>query len=535
MPREQFDTGPAGTNKLYAKGAEDLRKEAENTAAQLVDSLLNMQHPFEIVVRALSNMTTLDILSLEDAAVWADKAHSYALTLAKAIPPMTALPLLLQAATNFYYGPHHEKVREKLPWLGTALKSAFTFVWPNIFVDAEPHNLGVKDFQGLICAVAVWEQLEQLRLLYGVYGHEVVTLTGEGFLASQKMLEAAAETRAVFGERGRLHRTLRDSLEVVIDQAVVAQEAVERILSGENPTEQQIFEGTIFNGIPRQPEEFWAGLWARFHLSLVCVHHCSKPYGLAVFPDIRIAIRTQRKLPADLLQRAIMGVYWNREWYGQRIRQETWNMIVERPVARIRRSPALFVAALPHVADSITWFVEASVMAYPESGGEQLADFVFQKYVSTPFESSVLEIFRKHGYQVGKVTEKGVWIRGTDKLQLKHLYGKKCPGEIDVLAYDPKRNLVLVTECKVLAYPTGLSRLRNLVLKIGDEDSEGFHLKLKRKVEWILATQRLGERLDENTVGMLILDRSLPGMLSASKNLVCDLATLDNVLAHLPF
>lgn len=534
MPREQFDRGSGGTSKRPIGDTEHTRKEAESAASQLVENLANVKRPFEPAIKAVSNSTTLNILSAEEAAKWVDKARSHALTLAKEIPPVVAVPALLQAVTAFYYGPNHEKLQERLPWLGTALKSAFAFVWPNVFVGSRPEKLMVSDLQGLICASAVWEQLEALRLGYEIAGPSAETLTGEGFLLSERMAEVTAETRAAFGQRGRLHRTLNDSVKVVIGQPAGALEAVEHILSGENPRDQQIFGGTIFSGIPREPAEFWAGLWARFHLAMVCVQCCPKPYGLAVFPDIIMARRTQQELPADLLQRAVMALYWNRAWYERRIRQEPWNMIVERPVARIKRNPSLFVAAFIHVCDSLTCFVEASIMAYPESGGVRLPDHVFEQHVSAAFEQKALEIFRKHGYLAGKVTKNGVWILETGRVQLEHRYGKKCPGEIDILAYDAKRDLVSVADCKVLAYPTGLARMRNLVAKIGDQDTESFHSKLTKKVDWILSVQGVGDRQDENTIGMLILDRNLPGMAMTSKNFVCDLATLDGVLAKLP-
>lgn len=531
---EEFDKRLREMSRHSGGEGECISREVEDAAGQLATKLLDDKHPFQSAIKTISSKTTLTILSADEAAKWVDKTRNQISILANRVPAVDALPILLQVATEYYYGPNHEELQERLSWLGTALKSSFAFVWPKVFTEADTEKLPVSHLQELIHVVAVWEQLEGLRLGYEISGQEPATLTGKGFVISEKMAEVTVETRAVFGDRGRLHRTVHDTAEAIISQPKFALEAVEGILSGENPADQQIFEGTIFSGIPREPKEFWAGLWARFYLSMVCVQCCPTPYRVAVFPLIDREWHTRRQLPADLLQQTLVALYWNRAWYERRIKQDPGNMIVERPVARIKRSPGLFIATFPNTVDSLTWFVESSIGDYPESGGVRLSQAVFEQYVSKAFEWNALEIFRRHGYQAGEVTKNGVWILETSKVQLKHVREQRCPGQIDILAYDSNRNLVFVGDCKVLAYPENLARMRNLTAKISDQDSEGFHSDLNERVDWLLSVQGLGDRQDQNTVGIIILDRRLPGMKAGGKNIVCDLTTLESVLDTLP-
>jgi hypothetical protein len=105
-------------------------------------------------------------------------------------------------------------------------------------------------------------------------------------------------------------------------------------------------------------------------------------------------------------------------------------------------------------------------------------------------------------------------------------------GEIDVLAIHP-RGYVIVAECKVLALPGETARLLNIYGKLSLDDAESFRAKLGRKVAWV---DRVAGRLAptyQSTLGMIVLDRFLPGSVHDGPELVVHLSRLDAAIANL--
>jgi hypothetical protein len=88
---------------------------------------------------------------------------------------------------------------------------------------------------------------------------------------------------------------------------------------------------------------------------------------------------------------------------------------------------------------------------------------------------------------------------------------KKIPGEVDCLVYHRAMGVGFVTECKVLGYPHSLSRMRNLLLKLGESDSEGFFGKLRNKTQWIGGSDYFSGLAEDCFLSILMLDRKLPG------------------------
>jgi hypothetical protein len=78
----------------------------------------------------------------------------------------------------------------------------------------------------------------------------------------------------------------------------------------------------------------------------------------------------------------------------------------------------------------------------------------------------------------------GSWQTTNGIEHLASRTGEPCPGEIDCLAVS-EQGEVVVLECKVLNLPLTIGTLRNVVLKLGPDDTEGFHAKLRQKVQWI--------------------------------------------------
>jgi hypothetical protein len=514
-----------------------LYRQAEEGSRQLFERFSNERLPFERAIEAISNgQHSLVITGPEEATTWMAKALAYAQSLSKQVSPYLSLPVILQAVTDFYFGPYGKEP----PWLGTALKISLALIWANVHSNSVANSKSLKDVGDLVAAAAVFEQLEGIRWAY-TGGEGQAELTGYGSRLSGDLLQFATEMQAAFEKRGQLHRTLSDSVKAIFGdvlQPLAALQACQHILNGEHPQSQKAFEGTIFAEIPGEPLEFWAGLWGRLVLFIgsmvarAAVKGDPDPGGIALIPTLDIPVFLKRGRDPVVLEQAIRRLFWDRNWYVSRVKENPQNMIVERPVMRITRDFNLFVTSTFNIADSITWFVEASILEYPRSGGVPLPKAVFEHSISDRFEQTVKNVLRRHGFQAGEVNEGQQWIlEEQPPLKLEHLSAKKLPGQIGILAYHRRRKLVFVVECKVLALPDSVTRLRNIVGKIGEEDSEAFHSKLRRKIEWVQNTQLFAGVPRSQFMGLIVLDRVLPGMMRGDYP-VCDLETLERFLAE---
>jgi hypothetical protein len=175
-------------------------------------------------------------------------------------------------------------------------------------------------------------------------------------------------------------------------------------------------------------------------------------------------------------------------------------MIVERPAIRI--DSRTFVTTPFAVADSLNNFVEQSVMGYAGQGGVDLrCDDVFRRAISVPFEAEVVAAFKNFGWEAAPVNMDGVWGVGDELLATSDM---PCPGEIDVLARSPCGTMYFLGECKVLSDPVTVRTMRNVVSKLGADDSEGFHVKLEKKAKWLASLEKFSSTV---IIPLLIVDR----------------------------
>ena len=117
----------------------------------------------------------------------------------------------------------------------------------------------------------------------------------------------------------------------------------------------------------------------------------------------------------------------------------------------------------------------------------------WQEVVTRPFESSVIELVRRAGFQAGPVLDSGSWHPGDgagDIGRSLQAQGSKCPGEIDVLATDGHELMLL--ECKSL-YP--FANPRNAVGRVSDGAINRWITNSERKVEWLESATGLRVRL----------------------------------------
>jgi hypothetical protein len=99
-----------------------------------------------------------------------------------------------------------------------------------------------------------------------------------------------------------------------------------------------------------------------------------------------------------------------------------------------------------------------------------------------------------------------------------------------VLAVHEERGVVLIAECKVLARPMNVDRLRNMISKLGEQDSEKFWSKLSKKREWVL---KLGSHLTSQwstALAFIVTNRKVPGMGDKDERMLISIEMLKDIL-----
>jgi len=143
---------------------------------------------------------------------------------------------------------------------------------------------------------------------------------------------------------------------------------------------------------------------------------------------------------------------------------------------------------------------------YPGPRPYALPNTVFERLVSKPFETGVVQLFRQHGLVAGEVTSNGTWI--TQDGTIERPAGIPRPkGQIDVLAWHPSGYTILA-DCKLLRLPYTDSAWINLWKKLHD-DEQGFRGRINENAVWSKEFLRLSRRAVNGFATALILDQPL--------------------------
>jgi hypothetical protein len=412
--------------------------------------------------------------------------------------------------------------------LGPALKIALASTWPYV-----GHNAQVSQSDGdlvaLVATAQLVDQLQILRWAYLGFGAEGrVCLDARGIDADGSVREALNTLRSAFAPRGEILRLAESTTRALQGNAAAAFEGVLRVLSGEAPSLVPGLKDTWLSLIPpTTPSRFWEGLAARLliWLSLIAsqkeridpIQPMSAKNSVAV---VDIGVAPSRQMTVHTAE-----LFWTKQWYARRSTFEHRDLIGDRPVMRIQSRPVRYCTSLVLVGDSINWFVESSVMKYPGSAGVPLPDVCFREVLSKPFEDNVRHELAALGFRAAGVTDKGAWLLPGHPIDLSRLAGGRPPGEIDVLATHDE-GCVVVCECKVLSFPCNESRLRNLLRKLGSEDSEAIRSTVRKKLEWARAVaQKLG-KAPRVAAAYVVLDGPWPGVGTSSDVSVLDISEL---------
>ena len=512
-------------DKYVFKDSSRIYKQASDLVLVLRSSIKGSTEWFSEVVQVLKSR---GLNSLHDDDQWLqaiDYARQHVNLVASSIDPRIAIPALLQAVDDFYY--HDEDWKHEVPICGSAMKASIAMIWPNRNFQTAV-NKSAAQLLKLVRAVMAWEQLTGNYEHYKVFGFGPVTFHPKGFeYSNDRDREVLDHWNAMALPYGTNQRTLAQSKAVIFQSPTKFCEAVSCVLTGQNPISIKLFSGTVFALAGNNPA-FWSGLYARLVL-LSCAakfklagSHAHS--GVVLFEEF-IAASAGFGLEAESAQTSIKACFWQKDWYRDRVKGYPSNMLVERPALRIDNKT--FATSLSTIVDSINCFVEHSVFRYMGYGGAPVDEEAFRVHVSLPFETDAVEAFQEAGWKASGVSHSGYWA--ADNCQLIRADGSVVPGEIDVLALHPSGLLALVVECKVLSQPFSMSKLTNVVGKLGEADQDGFHSNLEKKVNWLTAVPALyGAQVE----GALLVDQgSFLG--EGAKHPVVDLEHLRALLIDL--
>ena len=515
--------------------AEQSYIEVQALSLELIKGLAALATPY-VMIRRLSPTGLIRIENREQSAVWAKKSRDYLANLSRKVAPNWAIPILLQMLNDCYYGKRRDQVIE----FGVAVKLSLAFVSENVFRGGNDGIVqkSLPAIQRIILAAHCFQLLRTTDMAFGIYSQDGDFVEYNDLGAARQSAnfrQIAVESRTVFSKRGASHRTLTDAFNGIWKNLSKAAEAIENVLNDDPPNEQEAFNNTLLSAVPVGAKLFWEGLWARVGLAIKWIEF-HKSITKSSLRRILVFAPIDATLPPKFSEKfpdAFRRLLWDTEWYDREIDKSPDSMIVERPVLTLSREGNMYATSFLAIADSLNWFIEASVLCYPGEGA-RLPGHIFQKYVSRSFEESAIQLFRSHGFLAGRVSDKGSWHTQNGTISLSNHSDARIPGEIDVLAHNPNVAPVTLVECKVLGYPKNERRLRNILAKFQEADSEGFQSTISKKLQWIKSNRYFTQMNCLQFAGMILLDRKMPGMFAEREYPIIDFDTLKQTLSNGP-
>ncbi len=419
--------------------------------------------------------------------------------------PDKALPALVDAISR-----HYSKTLSKtsrVTWLGPALKMCMGLTWPNV------HRA-----DGLICTaralrtavercsayqILIWlDYLVELTSSSETY----IDLTADGIALSPSLASAQAATSLL---RSTRLRGPDAGASLLVSDPLATQAAISEVMHGADPRTIGHFQGTALSFLrPGEGKPLWSYLWmmvgTAYTVALTSQLLYGDVEGVVLIPHpMLINLPTPS---ADLAASVSNLVFWRKDWYESLDEENLLNAVVERPVIRCDQNGNFYATCLIFVLDALAWGLESAFFWYPRMQELWLPADVRQVAFAKPLEEFAIQICRRLKYRAGHVTSNGSWQTTEGIEHLASRTGEPCPGEIDCLAVSGQGEVVLL-ECKVLNLPLTMGTLRNVVQKLGTDDTEGFHKNLRKNVQWIRTV------LDVQAVRAAIVVDRLPPLL----------------------
>jgi hypothetical protein len=437
----------------------------------------------EDAVAALRQYTGWPIISLAELRRAREAIKLPAVQACRQLKPERALPALVDTISR-----HYSKTLSRtshVTWLGPALKMCMGLTWPNIHC-ASGLTCTARALRTAVGRCAAYQILLWLEYLVELTSSSetYIGLTVDGIALSPALARAQAATSLLGSARLRGPDA---GAALLISDPEGTKTAISEVMHGADPRTITHFQGTALSFLrPGEGKPLWSYLWMMMETAYTVALGSRLLYG-NVEGVVLIPHPMLINLPtpsADLAASVSNLVFWRKDWYESLDEQSLLNAVVERPVIRCDRNGNFYATCLIFVLDALAWGLESAFFWYPRMQELWLLADVRQIAFANPLEESAIQVCRRLRYRAGHVTSSGSWQTADGIEYLASRTGEPCPGEIDCLAVSEQGDVV-VLECKVLNLPLTIGTLRNVVRKLGPDDTEGFHTKLRQKVQWI--------------------------------------------------
>ena len=453
--------------------------------------------------------------------------------LAQSLYPDWAIPIVLQAVGELYYGKY-----KRYDSCGNYFKRAVAYLWQDSTI---PHG-EYKNMDGLtklVCQCYMLETLYSLRIIFMAIPDFWFSFEN-GYAVIPKVYQASFEEFASLASgKGKRLRIAEVNSELMTGQMQEFFPALRSVLDGKPPREIAIFQGTFYEKVPGIENEacarFWKEVFFRYNLYFFTLTQCIEghpPTAVTLFPEFAV-VGTEKYLTQEI----VTNSFWTSKWFKKQSPERYGNLLVDKPIVRI--SPDGDFATSPVlIGDSLNQFVEKQLLRYSTRDPYlSMPDHIFKDAFSEEFENQCIELFRKRGYLAGHVSEKGIWKHQTGSVDL-NFSAEKLYGEIDVLACHTQWPISILVECKVLLDAQDSKSYQNMVSKLRD-DSEGFRNKLRKKAAWISGSFRSRFHFPVEPLMVLATDIPMPVLQADDSDIHLTYfsnleAILDTIGAHFP-
>ncbi|WP_325437744.1 hypothetical protein [Pseudomonas nitroreducens] len=425
-------------------------------------------------------------------------------TIAKAIDTRIAIPTLIQSTEEYYYGNNTYKT--DAPWLGTAIKLSIAEIWNNSAAETTK-SASISKLKKIIYLSAAQQQLEhEISISFALKCNPIEIRKNGIFDPAPERSDIVDSWNKMTILRGAGQRTVHQSLDIVWKSPIDFLYSVHLVLSGKSPKSIELFKDSIFSEVGNN-KDFWLPIALRLIL-LISIKDIKeavsdKYYGLVLFEEFPIYAdnyEIPKNISPDDIQRETFKLFWRHDWKSTQRNSLKSNLLVERPAIRVDNKT--FATSMLNIVDSTNSFIEASIFGNIEITGAKVDESAFQKFISQPFEDRICKKIINIGWQASQVKSNGYWK--SKGIILESYNNLTMPGEIDVLAVHPSNKFCLIIECKILDAPYSKEKLRNIKRKLGPEDSEQFHSKLYRKINWLKTVPYFFGTV---ILGVIIVDR----------------------------